>query len=156
MIYLGPAGYQVGLDLWSIALLLAALAFFIAAMLKVGPATHLLASGLCIAGLATSSVVLVRGVMAPEQSWVTILGAIEEASGETRAERVRDLQENWRHREIRALAWLRLSYKWDVCHHIWQQQNCRLPVTQEDSVGIAREILDEFDGNPPYQPPSRK
>ncbi len=156
MIYLGPAGYQVGLDLWSIALLLAALAFFIAAMFKAGAPTHVLASALCIAGLATSTVVLARGIMAPEQSWVTMLGAIEEASGEARAERVRDLQENWHHREIRALAWFWLSHRWNVCHHLWQQQNCRLPITQEDSVGVAREILEEFVGNPPYQPPSRK
>ncbi len=156
MIYLGPGGYQVAFDLIGLGLLLAVVLLISISAASAARNKPAIATLACSAALILAVVQLGRGVMAPGESWIVMLAAIEEAKDGTRERRVRDLQAHWKHREMRAIAWYQLSNAWGVCHRMWHEQGCRTPSVREDAMGVAREILDDFVGNPPYQAPTRK
>ena len=142
--YLGVPSFRIFFDFTGLGFLLVIVGCFFGIFvysMRGKPAVML---ALLAVMVALGVVRVYRGAMAPAESWMVMLGAIENAPLHERAARVNDLRANWTYREMRSFDWYVLSRKWNVCHELWHEEACTRPAVSTPGVGIAREKLDDI------------
>jgi hypothetical protein len=141
MAYIGPGGVQLALDVLSAGLLVVVIVVTCGGVAMAVARRWRPAVILSLVGIATATTLSYRAVMAPAQSWPIMLAGLDEASGAERLLRVQEVRDAYHLGEMRAVDWLRLSHRWNVCHLMWKQDECRLPAGPYEAQGIAREDL---------------
>lgn len=155
-------GTQLGIDIASAGLALAIFACSVAcAMLFINHRFLTAAAMLGVFALVGTIYFAYRTVITPSGSWPVMYAALKEVSGRERRERIEALVPMFHFGEVRQLDWYLLSQRWNVCHRMWHQSDCRMPPgplepegsVRDDILALGRSLPPDEDGR--RSPPRR-
>lgn len=147
MAFIWIGGPQLGIDLWSagVALLVLAALVCLAVALRRRHRSSAALAG--IAMILGSGYFVYRTLVTPSGSWPIMYAAVSEATGDERRRRIAQLLPLWHYGQVRRVDWYLLSREWGVCHRMWEQRDCRMPVGRYEAEGFVRKDISEILGS---------
>ena len=131
------------LSSWTLVALLVSLVLLISCVALAGLRRWRRAAGMAIASSLSVTFVGLESVAASPKMWEQMIAVFNAAEPTARSGLRRDLALYWdgTHEQIKLRHWARLAQRWEVCHNVWPQSNCRRITAGEVGEGIAREML---------------